>query len=127
MKKFKSSLLIPLGVVLFIVFSCKKKENNPDFTFAHNLYESSVELYSAYIDSLVNTTDSASFYRLTEEFEKELTDLNFNFPPSTDMMLTEQENDSLIKLSDKYVKIKKEREKFILEALKHKNDPVPME
>lgn len=100
MKKF---ILLPIFCIA-ILGSCKNKDskdlNKTDD--ARMLFQKSTELIIDFTTKLKNAQDSAQIDSLIKTFDKTLTDLNFSFPPNTDLQLTEQENDSLFHLLSIY-------------------------
>lgn len=108
MKRF--NLIFWVSLVLFS--SCGKKEHENKVEDGRILFSESAALIIKYTKDLQNVTDSASFDSLTASFEKKLVDLNYKFPPNTDLKLTEQENDSLFKLLQKYKDIRENKFKI---------------
>lgn len=60
-----------------------------------------MQLLNTYIDSIENCTDSLTLQNLRRNFDNKITSLNFEFPPDTDLDMSEEENDSLIVLYKK--------------------------
>lgn len=72
---------------------------------AAQLFAKSKALIELYTDSVKNVADSASFLRMINAFDNKLSKVNFQFPPDTDLDLTFEENDTIIRMLDKYVEI----------------------
>lgn len=83
---------------------------------AEQLFIKSVKLITAYTDSIGNTTDSTAFNRMRNEFDEKLAKVNFQFPPDTDLSLTEEENDSLVRLLEKLRNVIIEKDKNLIPA-----------
>lgn len=97
-------IYIPL-IILPLIACSSKKENieNPE---ARELFSQSSALVLESIRSIQEATDSVSVDSLSRLFEKKIVDINFSFPPNTDLHLTEQENDSLFKIMNEYKSVK---------------------
>lgn len=76
------------------------------------LFQNSVDLISTFSENIKMAGDSLLIDSLKTEFDKQLADLNFNFPPNTDFKLTEQDNDSIYTLINNF---RKESEKRLVE------------
>lgn len=108
-------ILLALPALLAIAVSggCKGDNKDTDHAMAAQLFGKSASLISLYTDSIRNAKDSAALKRMANDFDERLAKINFQFPADTDLHLTEQENDSLIKLLDTLVAVRKDREKFL--------------
>lgn len=73
------------------------------------LYEESYRLVKSYTDSLAKAPDSASVKRLSESFETTIAKVNFKYGADTDLEMTQQENDTLATLLDRYAKVRDSR------------------
>ena len=105
MKRFSYFLLF------LILLSCRKNNENLSNYNARELFNKSEELIRISSEKIYNVKDSSELSVIESEFEKKLTEINFSFPPNTDHFLSEQENDSLIKLLNKFKKLKTSKEK----------------
>ena len=105
-------ILFLLSLVIFL--SCKKKLETNGNEEARKLYEKSIELIQDYTNRLENLNDLASIDSISNLFEKKLVDLNFKFPPNTDLRLSEQENDSLYCLLHNYRNLKEKKIKNLV-------------
>lgn len=54
-------------------------------------------------------SDSSQIDSLSKIYEKKITEINFSLPSQIDYKLTEEENDSIFKMIEYMIKIKKER------------------
>ncbi len=77
---------------------------------ADQLFEKSANVIKGYTDSLANVADSATLRRLKDGFNEKMSKINFQFPADTDLKLSEEENDSLIRLIDRLVETIREKE-----------------
>lgn len=78
--------------------SCKGNKDQNNHDAAGQLFMKSMYLTEEYIDSIRNASDSAAVNRIFENFNLKLTTVNYQFPPDTDLELSEEENDSLIRM-----------------------------
>lgn len=53
---------------------------------------------------------------MNEDFQDKITKINFEFPPETDLDLSQQENDSLVNLLDSLVAVRNEKIKRLILA-----------
>lgn len=111
MKFLHSITLIILSVMMF---ACQHKDDKDSYIEARELFTKSAETITRYIKDIQSASDSTSVDSLYNALEKKLVDINFSFPPETDLKLNAQENDSLYFL---LIKIKQEKQ-FKLEQLK---------
>ena len=117
---------IILCVALYFM-SCNNKEKKINYEEAMSLYEKSIVLYNSYIDSVSQATDSTEYFRLLNNFDEIFTKLNYEFTADTDLLLSEEENDSLISLSKRYseiryMKLKKLTNKNVERDSVHENE-----
>lgn len=117
---------IILCVALYFM-SCNNKEKKINYEEAMSLYEKSIVLYNSYIDSVSQATDSTEYFRLLNNFDEIFTKLNYEFTADTDLLLSEEENDSLISLSKRYseiryMKLKKLANKNVERDSVHENE-----
>lgn len=92
--------LIPLIMAfLSLTLSCKRVDSKNSDNVHQILFSQSAEIIINYTAEMNNAMDSMAVDSLMNELDHKLTDINFEFPPLTDLKLTEQENDSLIKLT----------------------------
>ena len=119
--------IFALKGILFYAFtflfllSCERNKNIDEGQDGRELFSRSAELYQEYGILISNSKDSLSIDSLMEKLEKTITDINFSVPPDTDLKLTEQENDSLFKLMESLIQIKKEK---LIELSKIEKDSI---
>ena len=85
-------------LAMTILPSCHRNNNKGNHEVARQLFMKSMYLTEEYIDSLDQARDSASINRIVENFNLKITTVNYEFPPDTDYDLSEEENDSLIRM-----------------------------
>lgn len=102
MKKFW--LVFVLSSIICI--SCEKKKDNETFEESRNLFNQSEEVINSFIFQISQASDSLTIDSLSQACEKRIVDINFSFPPQTDLKLTEQENDSLFRLMTELISVK---------------------
>lgn len=103
-------------MVLTGLAGCRNSGSGHDHAMARRLFEKSASLILLYTDSLRNVADSASLKRMNEDFQDKITKINFEFPPETDLDLSQQENDSLVNLLDSLVAVRNEKIKRLILA-----------
>lgn len=109
MKKY--TLLFSLPIMLF--YSCRHHSNSEVTDAADMLFKKSQSLVLSYIDSMSQAPDSASFHTLIRNFDNKMTALNYEFPPDTDLALSEEQNNILIKLYSRFERVKQHRDSVI--------------
>lgn len=100
--------VLPVAMLLLSA-GCTRETATDDHSDADALFRESVRLLRTYTDSLAKATDSATCRRLSENLDSELTKLNFRYPANTDMSLTEGQNDTLYRLTTRYIRIRDKR------------------
>lgn len=115
-----------MAVSMLAVGACSRGEGSPLRASARSLYERSAELTLRYIDSLKQAGDSAKVNHLSERFENLLTKLNYEYPEDTDTEMSESENDTLKRLSERYVDLRDSLLKRFggLDSLGHDTTPL---
>lgn len=98
------------GLITVMLFSSCVRNNIPvSHEAAGQMFEKSIQLLATYTDSISKASDSIQVEALINAYEYKINAVNFEFPPDTDLRLTEEENDSLIKMTDRLVEARKER------------------
>lgn len=106
--------IMPLFMVsLCGMAGCGNSGEKYDHAVAQQLFQKSVRLIELYTDSMKNVSDSATYRRLRDSFDDKLSKVNFQFPADTDLHLTQEENDSLMRMLDKFVKMVNEKGKSL--------------
>ncbi len=106
-------------IFLTFLFACNGSRGNENNEAARQLFIKSRYLTEEYIDSIKLAKDSASLNRMVENFNIKLTTVNYEFPPDTDLDITEEENDSLIRMFTRFKTTVDDR----LKGFAQKNSP----
>lgn len=104
MKSLFYSLII--AIVTFTAISCSSGDGNARNPKARELYLKSLKLAKAYTDSIQNARDSAEIVRLSKAYETALTNLNYAYPADLGLEISEGENDTLVKVTMRYVAVR---------------------
>lgn len=102
MKHRKSTVIISSLVVLCLFASCRKEEREIDRESGERLFELSERLIKTHADSLELAPDTTTLLRMEKSLTDKMAKVNFQFPPNTDLTLTEEENDSLAQMMKKF-------------------------
>lgn len=109
-QNINKAIIIPATLFGIMIFSgCKKEYSDTRHIEAANLYSKSLKLIQNYIDSIERTNDSVEVMRISEKFDSRFTALNYEFPPDTDLKMTEEANDSIKKLLSLLVDARKKK------------------
>lgn len=104
--------LVFIALVVVAVFGtsgCTKEKQKQDRSDATQMYERICKLTKEYTDRLEAAPDSADWAAVCSEFEDKLDKISFSYPPDTDLLLTEGQNDTIHNLMQEYVKIREDR------------------
>lgn len=116
----RSLLYIVLAAVMSLAaVGCGNGKKVKDRTEAHELFDAVTTLTKSYTSKIAAASDSAVWATLCEEYEDSLDKVNFSFPPDTDLMLTEGQNDTITTLIATYVRVRDER----IHSLLHPVEP----
>ena len=105
---------IIIAVAGFSLSGCRQEKKNKDRTQASEMFGRICRLTKDYIGRLESAEDSVSWASACIEFEDKLNKISFSYPPDTDLLLTEGQNDTIYSLMQEYVS---KREKRIDEIL----------
>lgn len=108
---------------LLLLMSCNTNEKKVVADSSELLFQKSVDLINLYLDSIQAAKDSLQYEIIVRNFNWKITSLNYDFPPDTDLLLSEEENDSLIKLYKKLERVKLHKDSIIMNRIKQ--DSVP--
>lgn len=104
-----SNLMGTFLLIVLLAGGCRHKdEHNLDME-AKDLFENSIRLIKSYSDSISTAADTARIEYLANAFDSRMTALNFKYPADTDLSLSEEENDSLIKMISRIVELRQQR------------------
>lgn len=113
----KKNIILSYIFLLLLSGGCKKSGESGSADPSNLLFNKSEALIRLYIDSVKNATDSLKLYEIISHFDNKMTNLNYEFPPDTDLMMSEEENDSLIKLYKKWEKVKAKQDSIVMKRL----------
>lgn len=102
MKHRKNTAIISSLLVLCLLASCRKEERETDRESGEHLFELSERLIKTYADSLEIAPDTTALLRMEKSLTDKMAKVNFQFPPNTDLTLTEEENDSLAQMMKRF-------------------------
>lgn len=84
-----------LAICLILTAGCRNRPPVDLGDAAQSLYERSVLMTRAYIDSMRHTNDSAAWERLSKAYDDRMARLNFEYPADTDLYMSEGQNDTM--------------------------------
>ena len=102
-------LLFSLVFSFLFISSCQKNVEKNYNEEAVNLFNQSAQTIIDYHEMIDSAKDSLEVDSIYADFEKKITDINFECPPQTDFKLSEQENDSLFFLISRLNELKKSK------------------
>ncbi|MDE5849922.1 MAG: hypothetical protein K2H38_07255 [Muribaculaceae bacterium] len=105
----KCVLMALLASVCIGVAGCAQEKKKKDRSQATEMYERICKLTEDYTDRLQNAPDSADWASVCSEFEEKLDKITFSYPPDTDLLLTEGQNDTIHLLMQEYVRMREVR------------------
>lgn len=108
MMKRKTAVFL-LGILLAAAAGCNKEKRIKDRSAGDELFRRTVALVERFMVRMENTPDSASVSMLALQFEDSLERLNFSYPPDTDLLLTEGQNDTIHQSLKRLMEIRDER------------------
>ena len=105
----KSIIMAVMVLVCLCTNGCTQEKSRKDRSEATAMFESICKLTKEYIEKLKVAPDSADWADIGADFEEKLDKINFSYPPDTDLLLTEGQNDTIHALMKEYVKARRER------------------
>lgn len=105
----KSVLMAAMAVAIACGAGCSKEKKAKDRSQADDMYRKICRLTEEYTDRLESAPDSADWASLCSEYEERLDKISFSYPPDTDLLLTEGQNDTIHSLMREYVKARESR------------------
>lgn len=98
-----------IAIICFALAGCKTESNVKDRSDADKMFARICKLTQEYTEKLSEAPDSATWAEIYNEFEDKLEKISFSYPPDTDLLLTEGQNDTIQNLLVEIVKVKKEK------------------
>ncbi|MDE5871007.1 MAG: hypothetical protein K2H22_03535 [Muribaculaceae bacterium] len=90
-------------------FGCTQERDRKDRAQATEMFHRICRLTEDYIERLETAQDSASWATACIEYEDKLEKISFSYPPDTDLLLTEGQNDTIHSLMQEYVGARERR------------------
>lgn len=98
------SALISLGIM--VLAGCHAENRVIDRNDANDMFQSITTLTKKYTAKMSSVSDSAEWAVLCTAFEDSLDKINFRYPPDTDLLLSEGQNDTIMSLMQEYIKVR---------------------
>lgn len=95
-----------LSFLCVCVCGCKEEKKSKDRSDADDLFTRICKLTKEYTEKLNDVPDSSSWVATCTEFEDRLDKISFSYPPDTDLLLTEGQNDTIHALLVEYTKVR---------------------
>ncbi len=115
MKKIIFAALLSIGGLL--LSGCDQEKKSKDRSEAQEMYEKICKLTQDYTNRLLDSPDSSSWATACTEYEEKLEKISFSYPPDTDLLLTEGQNDTIHSLMLAYIQVRDERIQRILHPI----------
>ncbi len=113
----KTLAIAILSAASLCMASCTKENKSKDRSEAKDMYEQICKLTKDYTKKLADSPDSVSWAAACTEFEEKLDKINFSYPPDTDLLLTEGQNDTIHSLMQQYIEARDKRIQSILHPI----------
>ncbi|MDE7421260.1 MAG: hypothetical protein K2N35_13760 [Muribaculaceae bacterium] len=97
-----TSIIILLGLICTL--GCTKENKTKDRSEATDMFHRICKLTKEYSEKLNNAPDSSAWAAACSEYEDKLDKISFSYPPDTDLLLTEGQNDTIHALMKDYIK-----------------------
>ena len=98
-----------LAATCICLYGCTQEKKSKDRSGANEMYERICKLTVEYTEKLQAADDSASWETTCRDFEDKLDKITFSYPPDTDLLLTEGQNDTINTLLQEYVEARDRR------------------
>ena len=105
----KNLSIVILAMAAICMAGCSQEHKKKDRSQADEMYKRICRLTQDYTDRLENAPDSADWASVCSEFEDKLDKITFSYPPDTDLLMTEGQNDTIHMLMQEYVRIREDR------------------
>lgn len=105
----KTFLFTVIALICIGLAGCKTENKVKDRSDADKMFARICKLAQEYTEKLSGATDSVTWAQVYDEFEDKLEKISFSYPPDTDLLLTEGQNDTIQNLLEEIVKVKKEK------------------
>lgn len=115
MKKIIVIAILTIGGICG--FGCSQEKKTYDRSDANEMFGKICNLTKEYTGKLTESPDSSTWAATCAEFEDKLDKINFSYPPDTDLLLTEGQNDTIHALMLEYINARDERIHNILHPI----------
>lgn len=105
----KNVVMAVAGAFLLCLSACSREKSAKDRSQADEMFSRICSLTKEYSERLEAAPDSADWASMCSEFEEKLDKISFSYPPDTDLLLTEGQNDTIHSLMQDYVKVRESR------------------
>lgn len=105
----KIAYLIGLLVLSVAFAGCAKENKKKDRSDANDMFRRITALASSFTYKMEQAPDSATWVELTRQFEDSLDRINFSYPPDTDLLLSEGQNDTIHTMLQQYMAMRDRR------------------
>ena len=102
MKKILIIAMMAAGCIY--LSGCRQEKKDMDRSKASEMFERICKLTRDYTGKVEQAQDSAAWAAACIDFEEKLDKISFSYPPDTDLLLTEGQNDTIHSLMQEYVK-----------------------
>lgn len=93
-----------LAAACLLGAACRRDSNVKDRRDADEMFSRICALTKEYTARLQSAPDSTDWAGTCAEFEEKLDKISFSYPPDTDILLTEGQNDTIYTLMQEYAK-----------------------
>lgn len=99
------NIIKPVALLLltFSLTQCGSDKKPHDRDDADDMFSRICNLTDSYTDKVAAAEDSAAWARVCIEYEDSLNKISFSYPPDTDLLLTEGQNDTIDVMMREYV------------------------
>lgn len=98
------NILIICLLSLLCSYGCTQEKKHKDRSEATDMFNRICKLTEEYTGKLSAVSDSSSWANACTEYEDKLDKISFSYPPDTDLLLTEGQNDTIHSLMLEYIK-----------------------
>lgn len=106
----KICLIMAVAVAACCALSgCKNESKKKDRSEANDMFQRITALASHFSVKIEHAPDSAAWAELSRQFEDSLDRISLSYPPDTDLLLTEGQNDTIHTMLQEFISMKNRR------------------
>lgn len=105
-----TNIFVATALCAILLTGCKSPEQKAQSDEHKMLFDELAKTLKAYTDSITQAKDSTAYFRICDGLEDKMHEINFSHSPDTDLQLTEDMNDSLFHLTERYINAQREAE-----------------